>query len=309
MPSVIVTSRDHAHCVTNAVESALRQEASGRVCVVVIDDASVDGTTRAVAARFGDGVTVIEKPARLGWLDSLQRALACVDDDIIAILDADCVAPPCWLRTVQAALRADTSIGIVSGPLRHGSSLAAKLLAATSHAAFVSEAPAVAAYVVDDNVAFRRDVLTALVANAPQGAAINDAVGTAWLNRELRRQRITVRYMPDLAVDHIVDRVPAQYAKRFSQSPATSVHMRRLVPSVRGARWARTRFTAAPILPAARYVQDLANLCRLREALGIGIAELPVLAALALGAEVCFGAGLLVSTAYGRPPDETAHST
>ena len=87
--------------------------------VVVVDDASTDGTTqrlRELSAELGFTLVALERNA--GKKNALVRGAAIATGDVIAFTDSDCVLAPDALRRCVAALVAHPGLGAVSGHAR-----------------------------------------------------------------------------------------------------------------------------------------------------------------------------------------------
>lgn len=86
--SVIIPARNAEATIARAIASAVEQTVPP-LEVIVIDDASSDGTVERAAAA-GDGlVRIIALPARLGAAGARNAGIAAARGDIIAFLDAD----------------------------------------------------------------------------------------------------------------------------------------------------------------------------------------------------------------------------
>jgi glycosyltransferase involved in cell wall biosynthesis len=82
--------------------------------VIVIDDASTDGTAVIVerrAARFGERLTLIRSKRRLNVAGARNAGLNVAEGDAVFFLDADCEADPRWLEMGLAAF-ADGAVGV-----------------------------------------------------------------------------------------------------------------------------------------------------------------------------------------------------
>jgi glycosyltransferase involved in cell wall biosynthesis len=86
--SVVIPARNAEATIARAIASALRQTAPPRE-IIVIDDASIDGTAACAAAAGGGMVRVIALPARLGAAGARNAGIAAARGAFIAFLDAD----------------------------------------------------------------------------------------------------------------------------------------------------------------------------------------------------------------------------
>lgn len=83
---VVITNRDYACFLRDAIDSALGQEPAPRR-VLVVDDGSTDGS-RDVLAGYGDRIDTLWRDGE-GQAAAINAAFACVDADLVVFLDAD----------------------------------------------------------------------------------------------------------------------------------------------------------------------------------------------------------------------------
>jgi GT2 family glycosyltransferase len=82
--------------------------------VVVVDDASTDGTGEIVGREFPP-VRYLRQDMNGGQVRARNRAISVATGDLLAFTDDDCVPEPGWLR-LHAAHYADPRVGAVGGP-------------------------------------------------------------------------------------------------------------------------------------------------------------------------------------------------
>ncbi len=127
--SVVVAARNEEEHIARCVDAILANDfPADRLQLVVVDDGSTDGTGRLLAdlrqrhlqsERFAEmKVVTRERKARVRagtkW-DAVQAGLACATGDIVMLTDADCVAPPTWVRTMAGMFQNEAEF--VSGPV------------------------------------------------------------------------------------------------------------------------------------------------------------------------------------------------
>ena len=90
--SVVIPTWNRARLVREAVESALAQR-EGEVEVIVVDDASTDGTAELLEREFGDRVRVLRLEHRRGPGGARNSGARVAHGEFVAFLDSDDV----WL--------------------------------------------------------------------------------------------------------------------------------------------------------------------------------------------------------------------
>jgi glycosyltransferase involved in cell wall biosynthesis len=86
--SAIIPTRNRAHLVGEAIESALNQR-PGQVEVIVVDDGSTDDTAKVVAEKFGSRTRLIRMPERRGPGAARNTGLRVARGELVAFLDDD----------------------------------------------------------------------------------------------------------------------------------------------------------------------------------------------------------------------------
>jgi GT2 family glycosyltransferase len=82
--------------------------------VIVVDNASGDGTPDAVRAAFGD-VTVLELPENRGVGAAVNAGTALGDGDAIVLVNNDAFCEPGFVAAMLAPFEDDASVGMVAG--------------------------------------------------------------------------------------------------------------------------------------------------------------------------------------------------
>lgn len=84
--------------------------------LVVVDNASTDGTADLLAGRYPEA-TVLRLPANAGFAGGVAAGLDRVDTPYVALLNDDAVADPGWLAALVGALDADDRLAAVTSRL------------------------------------------------------------------------------------------------------------------------------------------------------------------------------------------------
>lgn len=109
--SVVIPAHNEEAVIEGAVQAAKRQDFYSDFEILVIDNASTDNTA-AVARQCGAEVILEEKK---GVQFARERGRMEAKGEILAYLDADCIAPPDWLRKALPYF-ADPRVVGLSGP-------------------------------------------------------------------------------------------------------------------------------------------------------------------------------------------------
>jgi GT2 family glycosyltransferase len=112
--TVVVVTWNAADLVAACLQSLVRQTVPHRV--VVVDNASADGTVDLLSGRFPD-VHVVRNPRNLGFAGGVEAGLAVVDTPFVALLNNDAEAEPDWLARLAEALDAHPEAAAVTSRL------------------------------------------------------------------------------------------------------------------------------------------------------------------------------------------------
>jgi cellulose synthase/poly-beta-1,6-N-acetylglucosamine synthase-like glycosyltransferase len=201
--SVIVAIYNAEGTLRDCVESLLRLDyPRGHLELLCVDNASTDATP-AILAEYGDRLNVLWEATR-GPAAARNRGLRHARGEIVAFVDADCVADPDWLRPLLAPLR-DPTVGAVGGRIlsrRPCNSIEAFGEHVHDHDRAINEfAPP---YVITMNWASRRQVLQAV------GLFDEDLVRCSDVDLSYRLVQAGYRlvYEPDAVIYHRNERTP-----------------------------------------------------------------------------------------------------
>lgn len=120
--SIIVPAFNEEKVISKTLKSLLKSN-YGKFEIIVVDDGSADGTSRAVAANFaGESRVKLFTIANGGKANALNYGLAHAAGEIIIGLDADTVFAPQTIGEL-ARLFADKEVGAVAGNAKVGNRL------------------------------------------------------------------------------------------------------------------------------------------------------------------------------------------
>jgi glycosyltransferase involved in cell wall biosynthesis len=111
--SVVLPVRNGEATIREAVESILDQTLR-TIELIIVDDASTDGTPRVLASLDDPRVRVITNAEHQGLVASLHRGIDAARSDVIARMDADNRAYPQRLERQYELLRARPDVGLVA---------------------------------------------------------------------------------------------------------------------------------------------------------------------------------------------------
>lgn len=96
-----------------AVRSLLEQDV-GDLEVIVVDNASTDGSAEEIEAAFGDKVRLVRSRLNVGFGAGNNMGIREARGRYIVLLNNDAVATPSFVRELAAAAEADETIGMVA---------------------------------------------------------------------------------------------------------------------------------------------------------------------------------------------------
>jgi GT2 family glycosyltransferase len=110
--SVIVVNMNGRHFLERCLSSLLAQ-AYSPVEIILVDNASTDGSQAWVAEHFAS-VRVIANAANRGFAAANNQGIAVAEGDYIALLNNDAWVERDWLQRLVAAAETDARIGMVA---------------------------------------------------------------------------------------------------------------------------------------------------------------------------------------------------
>ncbi len=110
--SILIPTYRGADVLERCLESLVASADPAAAEVIVVDDASGDGTARRVRERFPE-VVVVERESNGGFVRAVNDAFARASRrEFVAVLNDDTIVDPQWLRRAVAALDADPRLGV-----------------------------------------------------------------------------------------------------------------------------------------------------------------------------------------------------
>lgn len=111
---IVVCAYNEAGCIAHCLQTLVAQTRPADE-IVVVDNASTDDTA-AIAAAV-PGVRVVAEP-RKGLVVARDAGRRATTADLLLYLDADCLAPPDWVRRVERCFRHRPALIALSGTYR-----------------------------------------------------------------------------------------------------------------------------------------------------------------------------------------------
>jgi GT2 family glycosyltransferase len=172
--SIVVVSYNTAAHIEACLLSLLELHYPGQIEVIVVDNASTDGSVELVRKRFPD-VELVELPDNKGFAGAASVGMYMASGDIVATVNPDVRLHPDWLRAVADTL-APPSVGVVGSKIfypdhktiQHAGGILDYPLATTGHIGRGEpdspeySHPRVVQFVTGAALAMRRDVGHAL---------------------------------------------------------------------------------------------------------------------------------------------------
>ncbi len=116
--SVVVVTYGHADEIGACLDAVLASRCDGRVEVVVVDNASTDGTQEILAA-YEDRVRVMLLPDNVGYAAATNVGAAHCSSDLLMLLNPDCVVDPDCVEQLVRHLEVTPGVALVSALLRY----------------------------------------------------------------------------------------------------------------------------------------------------------------------------------------------
>lgn len=112
--SIVIPAYNHAHCLPDAIASALAQSVPCEI--VCVDDGSTDATS-AILERFAGRVTTLRQP-HAGVAAARNRGIEAATGEFVNFLDADDVLYPDAVAVRLEALEREPALGWAFGDIK-----------------------------------------------------------------------------------------------------------------------------------------------------------------------------------------------
>ena len=109
--SVIIATRNTRQLLIDCLTSLLSENGHDGFEVVVVDNASSDGTAEAVRSQFGD-VALIENRENVGFSRANNQGAARASGELLLFLNSDTLARPEAIRELAARMAAEREVGL-----------------------------------------------------------------------------------------------------------------------------------------------------------------------------------------------------
>lgn len=116
--SALVVCFNNEEEAAASLDALLAQRVEGGLEVVVVDNASTDGTVE-VLQRYAARVTLVLRDSNAGYAAGNDEALRLCSGDLVALVNPDCVVDPGCLQAMVDHLEATAGVGLAAALLRN----------------------------------------------------------------------------------------------------------------------------------------------------------------------------------------------
>lgn len=116
LASVVIVNYNGRHHLDKCLSAVLGQQVDGGVEVLLVDNASVDGSSAFVQSKWPQ-IRLVEARKNLGFAGGNNLGIAAASGRYVVLLNNDTRACPGWLRALVQAAEADPVIGAVTSKL------------------------------------------------------------------------------------------------------------------------------------------------------------------------------------------------
>ncbi|MGH9000738.1 MAG: glycosyltransferase family 2 protein [Acidimicrobiia bacterium] len=116
--AAVIVNYNAGGALCGCVASVLADDSAGSAEVVVVDNASTDGSAEALRARYPD-VAVVEAGENLGYARAVNLGIAATGAEVVAVLNPDTVVHPGTAAAMLGRFRAEGDLGALGPQLRN----------------------------------------------------------------------------------------------------------------------------------------------------------------------------------------------
>jgi len=95
------------------LESLLKQTHQ-RHEIILVDNASRDGSLELIRNKYSDRIRILENPVNLGFSGGVNQGIRASEGDYVALLNADAVAAPDWIEALLHGFSDPDKVGMVT---------------------------------------------------------------------------------------------------------------------------------------------------------------------------------------------------
>lgn len=110
--TVVMPNLNGGDMVLEALNAVLSQSIAGRLRVVVVDNASTDGSPDAIEKQFHNRVILIRSTTNLGFAAGNNLGFRHADGRYLLLLNNDAVPEPHWAEELVKAAESDPTVGM-----------------------------------------------------------------------------------------------------------------------------------------------------------------------------------------------------
>jgi glycosyltransferase involved in cell wall biosynthesis len=234
--------------------------------IIVVDDGSTDGTAETVQGRFPE-VQLISKN-NSGADNSRNEGVKKATGEIIAFIDADCVAEPYWLESIERSLKKN-SAQVVGGRIIHRGSFLTRVVGISDFGEFQELKEKFVHNLPTCNMSGKRNLFEQYPFHSELGIG-----GDVVFSNTIRKNGCRLLYDPSIVVEHRPKINMKEFWQRASRYGESFVLIRMIEPGLPYAPLVRHGIAGVVVATVGRTVLDWYRLFCWRKEMGIKIYEI-----------------------------------
>lgn len=287
---IVVTFNDREKLLRCLASLELQDWPREQTEIIVVDDGSEDGTAGAVEREFPGAVLVTKENS--GPDNSRNAGIDRAKGEIIALIDADCTAPPDWLESLAAGLE-EHRTPIIGGRILHPDGFWARMIGLSDFGEFQGLKPKEVSNIPTCNMGVRSELFQRF--RFDEEARIG---GDVLFAQKLKQEGIRLLYDPGILIYHHPEATRQAFFDRARRYGAGFVQVRRKASGLKYGQLVRSGIVGVIVATLARTLLDWARLIRHGRAAGVRWYEYPAAAAaLLLKRSISVGAAIKTSRA------------